>query len=72
MIQWLHDYLNMWNTSIFLIAFTVLFILMDEYIAKPYRHRQMQKRAKIDPEVREALELSDKVHKLVKEGKLSG
>ncbi|MGH7818194.1 MAG: hypothetical protein ACREQ9_00305 [Candidatus Binatia bacterium] len=70
--QFFHEHLNMWNTSIYLVVFTILFVLADEYIAKPYRHRQMENRAKTDPEVRAALETAERVHKLVKEGKLTG
>jgi hypothetical protein len=64
--------LNIYNTSILLVVFTIAFILADEYIAKPIRLRRMRERAKTDPEVRAALELSDRVHKLQKEGKLVG
>jgi hypothetical protein len=45
---------------------------MDEYIAKPIRMRRMREQAKSDPEVRKALEVADRVHKLQKEGKLTG
>ena len=72
MIEFFHEHLNIWNTMIYLVVFTIIFILMDEYIAKPYRHRQMEKRAEHDPEVREALRLSEEVHRLQKEGKLTG
>jgi len=51
------------NAGIFLIVFTVAFILMDEYIAKPIRRRRMQEKAKTDPEVRRALEIADRVER---------
>ena len=72
MVEFLHQHLNIWNTMIYLVVFTILFILMDEYIAKPYRHRQMEKRAEHDPHVREALRISAEVHERVKKGELSG
>jgi len=72
MIQFFHQYLNMWNTSIFLVLFTIVFILADEYIAKPFRLHQMQKKAKTDPEVREALRIAEEVHEKVRKGELSG
>ena len=72
MLEFFHHHLNIWNTMIYLVVFTVLFILMDEYIAKPYRHSQMMKRAEHDPGVREALRISDEVHEKVKKGELSG
>jgi hypothetical protein len=72
MIDFFHDYLTFGSTLVYLVVFTILFILMDEYIAKPYRHYQMKKRAETDPETREALRISEEVHKLVKEGKLTG
>ena len=72
MLQAVKAYLNVYNTSVLLIVFTILFVLMDEYLAKPIRLRRMREKAKTDPEVRQALELSDRVHKLQKEGKLTG
>jgi flagellar biosynthesis/type III secretory pathway M-ring protein FliF/YscJ len=51
---------NLTNSSVILVVFTVLFILMDEYIAKPIRHRRLQEKAKADPEVRRILEIAAK------------
>jgi hypothetical protein len=71
-IGFFHGHLNLWNTSLYLILFTVLFVLADEYIAKPYRVRRMKKRAEHDPEVREALRVAEEVHRLRRQGKLTG
>jgi hypothetical protein len=49
------------NAGIFLILFTIAFILMDEYIAKPIRRRRLEERAKTDPKVRRALEIAAEV-----------
>ena len=43
--------------------FTVGFILMDEYIAKPIRRRRLEARAKTDPKARRALEIAEMVAK---------
>ena len=59
------------GTSLFLTIFTIAFILMDEYIAKPIRHKRMVEKAKTDPEVRAALEVGEMVEKLRKEGKVT-
>jgi hypothetical protein len=49
------------NAGIFLILFTIAFILMDEYVAKPIRRRRLEERAKTDPKVRRALEIAAEV-----------
>lgn len=49
------------NAGIFLILFTVAFILMDEYIAKPLRRRRLERRAATEPKVRRALEIAAEV-----------
>ena len=49
------------NAGLFLVLFTVAFILMDEYIAKPIRRARLEKRAKTEPRVREVLEIAKKV-----------
>ena len=59
------------GTTLFLTLFTIAFILMDEYIAKPIRHRRMVEQAKTDPEVAAALKLGEEVEKLRKEGKIT-
>ena len=59
------------GTSLFLTVFTIAFILMDEYIAKPIRHKRMVEMAKTDPEVKAALEVGEMVEKLRKEGKVT-
>ena len=51
------------NAGVFLIVFTVGFILMDEYIAKPIRRRRLEARAKTEPKVRRALEIAEEVAK---------
>jgi hypothetical protein len=59
------------GTTAFLTLFTIAFILMDEYIAKPIRHKRMVEKAKTDPEVKRALEIGEEVEKLRKEGKIT-
>jgi hypothetical protein len=49
------------NAGVVLILFTIAFILMDEYIAKPLRRRRLERRAATEPKVREALEIAKKV-----------
>ena len=51
------------NAGIFLVLFTIGFILMDEYIAKPIRRRRLEERAKTDPKARRALDISEMVAK---------
>jgi hypothetical protein len=53
--------INFSNAGIFLIFFTIAFILMDEYIAKPWRRTRLERLAKTDPKVREALEVAARV-----------
>jgi len=49
------------NAGLFLIFFTIAFILMDEYVAKPIRRSRLEKRAKTEPNVKRALEISEQV-----------
>lgn len=49
------------NAGIFLVLFTIAFILMDEYIAKPLRRRRLERRAATEPKVRRALEIAEEV-----------
>jgi hypothetical protein len=49
------------NAGLFLIFFTVAFILMDEYIAKPIRRSRLERLAKTDPKIRRALEIAEEV-----------
>lgn len=53
--------LDFWTTTIILVVFTFVFILMDEYVAKPWRRRRLEKKALTDPEVRRALEIAKEV-----------
>lgn len=53
--------MNFYTASIFLTLFTIAFILMDEWIAKPIRRRRLEARRDTDPEVRRALEISERV-----------
>ncbi len=61
--------INFSNAGIFLIFFTIAFILMDEYIAKPMRRSRLERLAKTDPKVREALEIAARVAAREKAGK---
>ena len=49
------------NAGLFLIFFTIAFILMDEYVAKPIRRSRLERLAKTDPKVRRALEIAAEV-----------
>ena len=49
------------NAGVFLILFTIAFILMDEYQAKPLRRRRLERRALTEPKVRKALEVGKMV-----------
>ena len=63
--------MSLLGTTLFLVVFTVVFILMDEYVAKPIRHRRMVQKAKTDPDVRKALQIGEEVEKLRREGKVT-
>lgn len=54
---------NITNTTVFLVFFTILFVLMDEYIAKPYRRRRIEELKKRDPEMRRILERAAEEHR---------
>ena len=49
------------NAGMFLVIFTIAFILMDEYIAKPIRRARLEKRALTDPKAAEAIRISNEV-----------
>ena len=49
------------NAGLFLIFFTIAFILMDEYVAKPIRRSRLEKRALTEPKVKRALEIAEEV-----------
>ncbi len=49
------------NAGLFLIFFTIAFILMDEYVAKPIRRSRLERRAKTEPKVKRALEIAEQV-----------
>jgi hypothetical protein len=55
--------MNFYSASLILILFTVAFILMDEYVAKPIRRKRLQEKAKTDPVVRRALEIAAEVER---------
>ncbi len=55
------------NATIILTIFTVLFILMDEYIAKPLRRRRLEERRERDPKARALLEVAEKAAQLIAE-----
>ncbi len=55
------------NATIILTVFTVLFILMDEYIAKPLRRRRLEERRESDPEARKLLEVAEKAARMIAE-----
>ena len=55
--------MNFYSASLILICFTVAFILMDEYVAKPIRRKRLQEKAKTNPEVRRALEIAAEVER---------
>ena len=55
--------LDFYSTTIFLLMFTFAFIAMDEYIAKPWRRKRLQEKAKTDPFVKRALEIAEEVER---------
>ena len=71
MLDTFKNSLDVWSTAAILVGFTIVFILLDEFVAKPVRRYRMEQKAKTDPVVREALEISDRVHALQKQGKLT-
>lgn len=54
---------NLTNTSVFLALFTILFVLMDEYVAKPYRRRRIETLKKRDPELGRLLDQAVEEHR---------
>ena len=51
--------LDIWSTSAIVLGFSLLLVAADEYIAKPWRHRLWDKRAKSgDREAQELLKLA--------------
>jgi uncharacterized membrane protein len=54
---------NMTNTTVFLVLFTIVFVLMDEYLAKPYRRRRIEELKKRDPEMRRILDRAVEEHR---------
>lgn len=55
------------NATIILTVFTVIFILMDEYVAKPIRRRRLEARRESDPKARALLEVAEKAARLIAE-----
>jgi flagellar biosynthesis/type III secretory pathway M-ring protein FliF/YscJ len=55
------------NASIILIVFTIIFILMDEYVAKPIRRKRLEARRDRDPEARKLLEVAEKAAQIIAE-----
>lgn len=53
--------ISFYNAGIFLVLFTIGFILMDEYVAKPLRRKRLERRAVTEPKVRKALEVAARV-----------
>lgn len=51
--------LDIWSSTAIVVGFSLLLIAADEYIAKPWRHRQWDKRAKSgDKEAQELLRVA--------------
>jgi len=55
--------MNFYTASLFLLFFTFAFIAMDEYIAKPIRRKRLIEKAKTDPEIKRALEITERVER---------
>jgi len=51
--------LDMWSSSAIVIGFSILVVVLDEYVVKPYRERHWEKKAAAgDPEARELLRIA--------------
>ena len=38
--------LNIWNSVAIVVGFSLLVVALDEYVAKPWRHRRWEQRAR--------------------------
>ena len=47
--------LNFWNSIIIVTVFSVVFVLADEYIAKPWREKSWERQAKSGDKEKEEL-----------------
>jgi len=51
--------LGLWNSVAIVLGFSILVIALDEYVAKPWRHRRWQQRADSgDKEAQELLRIA--------------
>ena len=52
-------HLDMWNSIAIVLGFSVLVVILDEYIVKPWRHRKWERRAASgDKEAEELLRMA--------------
>jgi len=50
--------LTLWNSILIVLAFSVLVIVLDEYVVKPWRHRKWERQAAGgDPTAQELLKM---------------
>jgi hypothetical protein len=55
--------LNIWSSTIIVVVFSVVLILADEYVAKPWRQRKWERQAASgDKEKQELLRLARSAH----------
>lgn len=47
--------LNFWNSIVIVTVFSVVFVLADEYIAKPWREKKWERQAKSGDKEKEEL-----------------
>jgi len=51
--------LEMWNSIVIVIGFSILVIVLDEYVVKPWRHRKWERKAASgDKEAQELLKMA--------------
>jgi len=55
--------LNLWNSAAIVLGFSILVVALDEYVAKPWRHRRWEQRAASgDKEAQELLRIARSAH----------
>lgn len=51
--------LNMWNSIVIVLGFSLLVVFLDEYIVKPWRQRKWERKAASgDPEAQQLLKMA--------------
>jgi len=51
--------LNLWNSSVIIVLFSLLIVVLDEFVARRWRERKWERKAANgDPEARELLRIA--------------